>query len=87
MGLKTRVIDIRLEQQLLDVFTLVAFLEDVHSNPPIAKNNPAAASIVVTRPARTTLCIRITVVHTKHKSIGYQPDVRMFSADCSGSYL
>jgi len=24
-----------MEQQLLDVFTLVAFLEDVHSNPPL----------------------------------------------------
>ena len=74
-------------QQLLDVLTLVAFLDDVHSNPPIAKNNPAAATIVVARPTRTTFCIRITVVHTKNKSIGYQRDLRMFSADSSGSYL
>jgi hypothetical protein len=63
VGLKTRVIDLRLGEQLLDVFTIVAFLADVHSNPPLAKNNPAAATIVVTRPVRTTPCIHITREH------------------------
>jgi hypothetical protein len=63
VGLKTRVIDLRMEPQLLDVFTLVAFLGDVHSNPPLAKNNPAAISMVVTKPARTTPCISITREH------------------------
>jgi hypothetical protein len=87
VGLKTRVVHLRMEQQLLYDFTLVAFQEDVHSNPPLARNNPAAATMVVTRPARTTPSIRITHEHSKNKSISCQPDLRIVSAVRSGSYL